>query len=415
MISPGAAFSEYLPTDMSARQQFSSNMPYVLSNLPVLDMPSARGLAMMLIVYILLIGPINYLVLRKRNQLQLAWITIPVITIIFSAASFTLGYILHGTDIFINKISVLQISPEGRAHFDSFVGIFSPAQTAYQIEVKGGGLLSPLNPYNEPWSSVSPSIDSKPAGRVMTLVQGDPALVKGLSVNQWSMQSFMSEGEIPDFGAITGDLQLDQDKITGSVTNSTSHSFQDLSLILGNKFVQIGPLAPGEKADVSLELAALGMPNFTGSLSYAMFENEINAAGSSTRRQAEARRSIVESLFERTPPYIFSSNSNVSASFSAPTPTFIGWMDEAPPEVGIAGVEPGRQTSAVVVMPLSYDLTDSGNVSIAVGMVPGSLVENPREGGTCGMAGTTSVYIARGEATFEFKVPHNSLILMLRT
>ncbi len=56
-------------------------------------------------------------------------------------------------------------------------------------------------------------------------------------------------------------------------------------------------------------------------------------------------------------------------------------------------------------MPLSYDLADSGNVSIAVGMVPGSLVENPREGGTCGMAGTTSVYIARGEATFEFKVP----------
>ena len=157
LLAPNSAYPDWMPVDVSARQQLAGNMPYTLTNLPMLDLPSARGLAALLGLYILLVGPVNYFLLRWQKRLHLAWVTIPTVTLIFSAAAFGLGYALHGTDLFLNKIAIIQPEASGKARVDSFVGLFSPAQSAYELEVQGGGLLSPLSPYYDPWNSMSPS------------------------------------------------------------------------------------------------------------------------------------------------------------------------------------------------------------------------------------------------------------------
>lgn len=409
LISTGSAYPDYLPTDISPRQQLASNMPYALSNLPILDLPSAKGLALMLAIYILMVGPVNYFVLQKYKKLHLAWITIPSLTIIFSAASFGMGYLLHGTDIFINKISLIQVSEDGRAHVDSFVGIFSPAQTTYEVEVSGGGMVSPLTPYYDPWNS-SPSTEGFGGGRTVSLSQGEPALIKGFSVDQWSMQSFMSEGSSENIGTIESDLYLEDDAISGSIRNDTHYSFQDVYIILGNKFAPIGELNPGQKAQVNLNLLDIGSPNFGGSLSYAMFEQQLNSTSSTLdRRKAESRRAILENLVERTPSYLSSKMPGGSNLISKKDPYFIGWIEQSPIEVRIIGVEPAEQSASVVIYPLRYEFPDSIKLSIPVGLIPGHLIEVPRDGGICGIPGDTAVYISRGEAIFEFNLPADFL------
>jgi hypothetical protein len=80
-------------------------------------------------------------------------------------------------------------------------------------------------------------------------------------------------------------------------------------------------------------------------------------------------------------------------------------MEQAPPEVSLAGFEPAQQATAAVVLPLSLSYPESGSINIPTGLIPGRLVEMPREGGQCGMAGSSAVYIIRGEAIFEFELP----------
>ncbi len=407
LIGADAVFPEGLPTDISNRQQFASNMPYILSNLPILDLPSAKGLAVMLALYILVVGPVNYLILKSKKRLHWAWITIPAITVFFSLASFGLGYILHGTDIFINKISVIQVDPSGDAHFDSFIGVFSPAQTNYQVEVKEGGLLSPLSPYYEPWISAAPPV-SGASGKTMAFVQGDPAYVEGLSVDQWSMQSFMSEGSIDQYGGIQSDLKLDNDRISGTVTNNTSHEFQDAMVVIGTKFHRIGPLAQGESAEIEIDLSDMGSPTMGMSISYSVFEKELNdTTNAPNRRRAEAKRAIVENIFERTPPMLSSQSAAKTGSSYSMTPVFVGWQDQAPPEVSIMNTETASQTTAVVLQNLDYGLSNAGQISLPPGMIPGKLVSYPRDGGTCGSPGSTGVYMTNGEAIFEYYVPEN--------
>ncbi len=406
LLAPSAVYPEWIPTDISSRQQFASNMPYALSNLPMLELPSASWLALMLGFYIIIVGPINYLVLRRIKRLHLAWISIPAITVFFSIASFLLGYALHGTDIFVNKISVIQVEAGGSAQVDSYIGVFSPAQTAYEVEIRDAGLISPLSPFYDPWNSAG-NPGSALSGRSMSLVQGNPAYVRGLSIDQWSMQSFMSEGTMLDFGTFQSSLDVKNDQLVGTIRNTTNYNLTDCFVVLGNKFTALGDLAPGAEANIELELSSLGAPNFSSPLSYAMFEKELNGTVTSdVRRQAEARRSIIENLFERTTPIKSASSLGGISSNLSQVPMFLGWLDQAPPQVKIFGAEPAQKTTALVMTPLAYDLFESaGLITLPPGLVPGKLTTTPRDGGSCGSAGATAVYISRGEAIFEFTIP----------
>lgn len=404
LITPGAKFSENAPMDVSARQQFAANISYPLSNLPMLDLPSAGGLALLLGIYILLVGPINYLVLRRQKRLHLAWITIPVITLLFSGVSFGVGYALRGTNIFVNKIAILQLEPSGQANVTSFVGLFLPAQEGYEVQVRDASLLSPLGPFYDPWSSFSAVPPNTSGGRSINLVQGNPAYVRGLSVEQWSMQSFMAEGLQMDFGQIETDLRLEDNRLVGTVTNHSSHELKDVMLVLGNLSARLGALEAGGTAEVDMPMESSTLPNFGGSISYTIFEKELSGANGPAPREIEVRRAIIENIFERNPPYIASGNITNQAGLYQ-TPVLIGWLDQAPPDVSVTGVEPAQQTTAVLVMPTEYRIPEKGLISLPTGLVPGALVDNPDEGGSCGSTGVTGVYIVHGDALFDFYLP----------
>jgi hypothetical protein len=139
-----------------------------------------------------------------------------------------------------------------------------------------------------------------------------------------------------------------------------------------------------------------------------MFDSQLNGnVPNDVRRQAEAKRTIIENLFERTTPFISSSKALGAGSAGlSQAPVFVGWMEEAPPQVKIFGTEPAQKTTALVLTPLTYNLFKTpGTVTLPPGLVPGRLTATPRDGGTCGAAGATAVYIAQGEATFEFNLP----------
>ena len=155
---------------------------------------------------------------------------------------------------------------------------------------------------------------------------------------------------------------------------------KDCFVILGSKFVKLGDLAPGAEAQVELDLSSLGAPNFSSPLSYAMFDTQLNGnVPNDVRRQAEAKRSIIENLFERTTPFISSAKAPGAGSTGlSQAPMFVGWMEEAPPQVKIFGTEPAQKTTALVLTPLTYSLfNSSGTITLPPGLIPGQTDRDP--------------------------------------
>lgn len=407
LLGPGAVYSQGMPPDMSARQLRSSSMPYALSNMPVLDLPSVRNLGLLLGAYILLVGPVNYLVLRKQKKLHWAWVTIPAITVLFSASAFGMGYALRGTDVVLNKIALVELNSDGRADVTTYLGLFSPGQQAYEVEVEGSSLLSPIAGYEDPWS---PAVSSGTGGE-MIFVQGDRGAVRGLSVGQWSMQNFMAENPWPDFGKIDTDLRLENGAVTGTVRNDTDQILEDVTVVLRKQFVRLGDLAPGQEGEVNLQWQGGEEQRFGSSLSWNLFGDQFNnPVGGVSQREAEMKRSIVEAVFERGPMMALKSSMSGTGGPATNSEMFVlGWLRTAPPEIRVSGRTVGQQATTLVYMPATFKIPVTDRLVLPPGMIPGELVETPFEGGYCGDTSSTGVYLSNGEAIFEFRLPSDVL------
>ena len=93
--------------------------------------------------YILLIGPINYLVLRRLDKREWAWFTMPALIVVFAVGAYAFGSALRGSELIVNEVAIVRGAPgatEGTAQV--YLGVFSPSRGTFQVKVPGGALLS---------------------------------------------------------------------------------------------------------------------------------------------------------------------------------------------------------------------------------------------------------------------------------
>ena len=94
--------------------------------------------ALFILLYTLLIGPVEYLFLKKiLGRLELTWITFPIIVLSVSAAAYFTAYYIKGKDLRINKIDVVDIDVQGkRVYGRTFFTVFSPRVDSYTVGIE---------------------------------------------------------------------------------------------------------------------------------------------------------------------------------------------------------------------------------------------------------------------------------------
>lgn len=98
--------------------------------------------ALFILGYTLLIGPIEYILLKKLlGRLELTWITFPVIVLTVSGAAYLTAYAVKGKDLRMNKIDVVDVDlrtdpARPRVYGRTWFTIFSPRIDSYTIGVE---------------------------------------------------------------------------------------------------------------------------------------------------------------------------------------------------------------------------------------------------------------------------------------
>jgi hypothetical protein len=95
-------------------------------------------LLLLLVVYLVVIGPLDQWWLRKINRPMLTWITFPAYVALFSLLIYLIGYKLRAGQIEWNEMHIVDVLPQGdgtRAVLRgrTFAGIYSPRNDAYKV------------------------------------------------------------------------------------------------------------------------------------------------------------------------------------------------------------------------------------------------------------------------------------------
>jgi hypothetical protein len=172
-----------------------SNTNEVLGQL--LDIPELEPLSIWWVIGLLaglalLLGPIDYLVLKKLDQLPRTWMTSAAVIGVFTIGAYYGVAAIRGGQLQLQAISVVDAIQDGPAFNTTYAGLFASGSDRYELEGLGS---------REWWSSVSPqqtetyySGGPSTIGRSLSCQQRDGrCLPDPLPVNIWTMQCLLRE------------------------------------------------------------------------------------------------------------------------------------------------------------------------------------------------------------------------------
>ena len=236
-----------LPARTSDGAQLFDDSQLVQSvyQLPSLALPPTSGLLILIGAYIVIIGPINYFLLKRIDRRELAWITMPLLVLAFTAASFGYGFLLRGTDVLVNEVAIVRGAPDAtEASAQVYFGVFSPTRATYQVSVPQGALLAA--PIADPFGQ---------GGSTLDIVQGTgaqfPSMVRNLSVGTSSLR--VVRGELPvEAPRMRAALTLDNNTLKGTFENLSDEKLESVAVVLGSAVAVLGDIEAHAQAAVSL-------------------------------------------------------------------------------------------------------------------------------------------------------------------
>ena len=311
-----------------------------VANLPSLALPPIGALLVLLAGYIVLVGPVNYLVLRWLDRREWAWVTVPVLIAVFTVGAFGIGSLLRGSDVIVNEVAIVRGAPgTDAAMAQSYLGIFSPSRATYQLRVAGDALLAA--PMNGDMFG-----DGGNAG--LDVLQGDPSRVRDLAVGFGSMRTVRAESSTTG-PKVSAALQLDGGRIRGTVTNQSNRTLIAPSIVLGSSAATLNDLAPGESAEVSL---AITSSNFDGRQLSDVVVGPYNWDGgqmSENQQRQLIRRSIIDQLS-------FDPMTGISGVLPGDAPTLLAWGNDPVTPAELEGAVVRREANVLYEIPLALSI-----------------------------------------------------------
>jgi hypothetical protein len=384
-IFGGGSTAAFQPGSVTSVAQKSASLSQVLSNLPSLNLPAWWLIGALVLAYILLVGPVNYFVLRAINHRALAWITLPVIAIVAAGGAYGAASLTKGRSVQTNQVTMIHVEPgSDRAYQESYTGIITPTRGDFEIAVGGAPSL------------VSPIAGNFQGGPLPTstsgLIRVDPAngtvTIPGMTA--FSLRGFATES-MTAAPHLVATAQLVNGKLVGTVQNQSSIAFSDVLVIAGNAFQTLKALAPGASVSFSLTPAVAnpfnGPPGYTQIYPSNLYGMP-GAGSADAERIAETRTQLLSLL-----------SVNGFKGFAPSTvPLVVGWTDQPAQSITVSGERP--KMYAVTAVVVDTPVAQIGPGTLPAGVVPGRLVDMDGQSSGSGAPGT--VAMQSGSIVYSF-------------
>jgi len=321
------------------------------ANIPQLQMPSVKSMAGIWAVYILLVAPGLYLLLKRLNRRDLAWFCVPAMAVVAAVGMYFSAPFHRLTGPLGQTLAVVEILDGNVTEVTAGSSYVLPRGGDLTLTVAGQSLVTPENRYNNgDWSA--PVIEYNEAGQE----------IRYNDVEFWSMRQLSVYRIVSDFGQIQGDLQLEGDRIVGTLENNTPVDLVNSLVILGDKALEIGKLPAGQQVNINTGL---------NSNKFFYWERNLEKLFPDFKDG-----NIVERVraSEVVRPTIMKETVHLTGDF--PVMQLVGYTNNLHAMMEINDTRVHNYSSAVVKQRLMLTVAENGKFSLPAGFVPVHVIES---------------------------------------
>ncbi len=237
---------QYFEGDMGYQNQYQ----YYTQQVPVeLDIPYSFVLVL-LGAYILLVGPVGYIILKKKDKRDNAWIVIPALALISIGALYMTGSKTRYNNGVMNSISEVSAdTTTGTMNIDSNIVIFNNKKNNLSLQWDKNEKFN-IDKRNDPYAYTY--VDTQNSNKKNKRVNGKITMGSNIVYEQydtglWSSVNAVASKTVDFSKDNMISIKLNKDNAEVKVKNTSPYAIEKAFIQWGGTFLYVGDLKPNEE------------------------------------------------------------------------------------------------------------------------------------------------------------------------
>jgi len=221
-------------------------------------------LAMLVLAYIALVGPGDYLLVRKLlRRTELTWITLPLIVLLTTVGAHYLAVGMKGSELRTNQVDVVDCDARsGVVRGVSYAGVFSPSTTRYDVAWRPSDKLFGAPPQDPTVVTTWLGLPGTGLGGMNARSGGgdwfanpyasadDMSSLKEMPIQVWSSKVVTGRWTARAPGSLHAPLVRDGERLSGELRNPFGAALVGAWLFHDDDAYKIDDLGPGKSVNL---------------------------------------------------------------------------------------------------------------------------------------------------------------------
>lgn len=361
-------------------------MDRALEYFPSLQPPKLAILALVLLLYAIVVGPLLYMILRRLDRREWAWFVIPIAAIVTSIGIFQFGASNRGSTM-AQTFNTITLNGSGTGIKQSTLSVFLPKGGSMEFKFPGKAAVSPFMQ-----GEVYPSLQLHDRSELIIRQEQEAAIVELQDIPYSSISKLAMDDEQPvQLGMLDYSIsELSAKGAKGQITNNTKKDLTDVAVLVNQSFIKIGSVKAGASAsfDTANGFAISNGPD-VAQLAYP--HPSMNNGYDTGLHQ----RSMLSAYLHR--------KSTFSGGFD---PMIIGWLKEQTSlNLSSSGSIPTEQLTLIAQdMKIDYVTPDGKIIIPSTTMVP-ELIDNHLKMSAIQIQNGPFMEMGSGDVTLNYQLP----------
>ena len=199
-------------------------------------------LLLLLVVYLVVIGPLDQRWLKRIGRPMLTWITFPCYVVLFSLLIYFIGYKLRAGESEWNELHVVDVLPKGEQaelRGQTYASVYSPSNQRYRLESRQE-FATLRSEFAGTWSGAQP-------GEKATFMQeGDGSFKAEIFVPVWTSQLLVSDWWQPAPVPLSVTVVPQGEQWQVKVENQTERALTNAHIVIDDYIMELGEVPARE-------------------------------------------------------------------------------------------------------------------------------------------------------------------------
>ncbi|WP_058303172.1 DUF7408 domain-containing protein [Gorillibacterium timonense] len=352
-----------------------------LNQFPSIKAPKLGLLALLFAVYVLLVAPVLYLILKKLDRREWAWGIIPFVAVISTGIIYFVGASDKSSTL-VHELNRFELDGTGGGSRVSDAAIFVPRGGKFSISLPSSARAMPFDS-----SQGMGSINANLLGKSDVYLYGQPdnLKVEWNGIPFWSVRKThwvnMQEEKL---GQLKATASIKGSTLSGEVTNETSQDLTDVYVVSAGSLIFVGDLKIGETKSYTGSVAAVFTNN--SDIGYRMFSSTMG----NSMNPYDRHQNMLSSYY-----------TELDAVGKSSTTRVLGWSKDRTPDFKAKGVSRFDRLN-LWVQEVQVERVTDGQVYFPYSSLKAQVVGNT---GSLSSMNGDYLELTSGSLEFEYRIP----------